>query len=673
MGRLWLGCTGHRGVALSGAARGEGSGAAAFAKDTRAGPVRFLLGLLRLVGRLVGGTLLVAYLFASRVLVVVLALYLVLYFFMGSRPAKDMIQQMVSDAIPGTIGAAAVQWGPLPWHVRIAEGRLIGSRGEDIIRCRGIEATVDIGKTVDDLFAHLGDAKANPLRISLERVDVLEPWVRIEVHDDGWVGIERAFVPHDEVGEPAHEWDGSTFELVADVVRVLDASGHVETPGFHLDASGLNTVSNYLLRVDHDFYMAFDVPRTDVPEVDIAFTFFDHLAEPLVVKARHVLVEDFQWQGLGFTWRHAKGVLGEDAHATFEGSGGLDAAPEIVTWHGDGRVVFADGAPEVPFITNGFIDGPIDVSIGGAGDIEQLRATWNIAAPELSIDGMLYGDVFANGRIEPRGTALVPDRHALHIDGGQAHIGGGRVFLDRLSYDPARDDVERDLSLAVRVEDADVGSLLVGLFGYEIPHLPPAQWTGGATVVLHPVADVQGATTIVEVDAAKVVWDQTPIPGLTSTWTVAGRVERRSGLTGLPRGGGLGPFDHLDLRGIVIDAGPDRARLAGTIDLESGAIDLEPYARIGELAPIARTMGLGDLAGRLVLKGARARGTLMDPHLDGVLNWTNARFGQRQLGQVKGNLGFAGGQLTLRDTTSDSDMADFSLDLGLSLLESTLR
>ncbi len=669
MGRLRLGRPGPGGVALSAAARGEGSRSAAFAKDTRAGPVRFLLGLLRLLGRVVGGVLLGAYLLTSRVLVVVLALYLVLYFFMGSRPAKDMIQQLVSDAIPGTIGATAVQWGPLPWHVRIAEGRLIGSRGEDIIRCRGIEATIDIGKTVDDLFTYLGDETANPLRISLERVDVLEPWVRIEVHDDGWVGIERAFVAPDDDTAPAEPWDGHTFELVAEVVRVLDASGHVETPGFHLDATGLDTVSNFLLRVDHDFYMAFDVPRTDVPQVDIAFTFFDHLAEPLVVSARHVQIEDFAWRGLGFTWRHAKGVFGEDAHATFEGSGGLDAAPELVTWHGDARVVFADGAPEVPFITNGFIDGPIDVSIGGHGDIEQLQATWSIAAPELSVDGMLYGDVLANGRIEPRGTLLVPDRHALHVDGAEARLGGGRVFVDRLSYDPARDDVERDLSMAVRVEDVDVGSVLVGLFGYAIPHLPPGRWTGAATVLLHPVADVQGDTTLVQVDAAKVNWDAAPIAGLASTWTVAGRAERRTGVTGLPRGEGLGPFDKLDLRGLVVDAGPDRARLAGTIDLQGGAIDLEPYARIGELSSIARTLGFGDLAGRLVLKAARVRGTLADPQLDGVLNWTDARFGQRQLGRVKGQLGFSEGQLTLRDTTSDSEVADFSLDLGVALFE----
>jgi len=641
---------------------------------------------VRLVGRVVGGLLLLVYLIVSRSLVVVAALYLTLYFALSSRPAKDFIQQAVSDAAPGTIGASAIQWGPLPWHVRIAEGRLIGARGEDIIRVRAIEATIDLGQTFEDIVAFIGDPAAHPLRISLARVEVLEPWVRIEVHDDGWVGIESAFVDPNATTVVDPNAKPATFELTADLVRVLDASGIVETPGFRVEAAGLNTVANnYLMRIDHDAYAAFDVPRTEVPKADLTFTSFDHLPEPLRVAARHVVVEDFAWRSLGFTWRDAQGVLGDDAHARFRGSGGVDARPKIVTWNGSASISFTGDAPEVPLITSGFIHGPVAVAIGGGGDIEQLHATWQVSSDELAIGSLLYRDVHAQGRFEPRGTVATPDRHALFVDSATALLAGGTVTLDALRFDPASDDAERDLEIAVRVEDVDVGSALIGLFGHALPQLPAAAWTGGATIAIHPNADVQGDTVTIEVDDAKVAWLAPPVPGLASTWTLAGRAERRTGVTSLTRGGALakvaegdteaiggralGPFDQLDLRGLLVDAGQDRARLAGIIDMLTGAIDLEPYARIGELGPIARTLGLGELAGRLVLKGVRARGTLLDPKIEGVLNWTGARIGPRDLGQVRGTLGLANGTFSLRDTTSDSSIADFSLDLALDVFE----
>lgn len=643
----------------------------------RAGVGRALVGVVRLFGRLVGGTLLLVYLIASRSLVVLLALYLVLYFALSSRPMKDVITQAISDAIPGSIGACAVQWGPLPWHVRIAEGRVLGARGEEVIRVRGVEATIDLGRTVDDLVAFLSDG-SRPFRVHLERVDLLEPWARVEVLDDGWVGIERAFVDHDAPPTP-HDPNATPFqfELDAAVVRVLDAGARVEAPGFHLAASGVDAVTNYAMVIGpgapggHGFHMAFDVPRTDVPEVTLAFTSFDHIPGALVADVRHLTVEDFAWRGLAFQWRSAAGELGDDAHARFDGTGGLDVGAPIPTWHGAGSVAFADAAPEVRTLTNDLFRGPLDVAIGGGGDVEQLRATWSLTSPELAIDAILYHQLEARGRIEPRGTAAVPDRHALFVDEAAADVGGGRATVSSLAWDPRQDDGARDLSFAVHAEDVDVPSALAALFGDVVPRLPDGRWSGDATIALAPQPD--GDTMTVDVERAEVTWATSEhLPaGLPGSWTMSGRVVRSTGLTaGSPNGlESPGPIDRLDLRGLVVDAGDDRLRLAGTIDLLSGAIDLEPYARIGDLAPVARSLGLGDLGGRLVLKAARARGTLRDPRVDGVVNWTGARVGPRELGRVQGQITLQNGELALRDATSESPVVGFSLDLALGLFD----
>lgn len=633
---------------------------------------------MRLFGRLVGGALLLVYLIASRSLVVLLALYLVIYFLLSSRPVKDLIQQAISDAIPGSIGACAVQWGPLPWHVRIAEGRVVGARGEEVIRVRGVEATIDLGRTLDDLVAFISDG-SRPFKVHLERVDLLEPWARVEVHDDGWVGMEHAFVDPDAPSEPeAPDATPFQFELDAAVVRVLDGGTWVEAPGFHLRARGVDAVTNYAMVIGpgapggHGFHMAFDIPRTDVPEAELQFTFFDHMPEPLTVDARHLMVEDFAWRGLGFQWRAAVGELGGAAHARFEGTGGLDAAPAIPTWHGAGSVAFTDAAPEVRALTRDLFRGPLDVAIGGGGDVEQLRASWSMASPELAIDTILYHQLEARGRIEPRGTPAVPDRHALFIDEAAADVGGGRATITSLAWDPRLDDADaRDLSFAVHAEDVDVPSALAALFGEAMPRLPDGRWNGDATIALSPRPEVGGDVMTVEVDRADVTWaaaDALPA-GLPGSWRVSGRVTRATGLSEMPRGGGLAPFDRLDLRGLVLDAGDDRVRLAGTIDLMTGDLDLEPYARIGDLAPVARGLGLGDLGGRLVLKAARARGTLRDPRVEGTVNWTGARIGARELGRVQGQIVLQNGELALRDATSEGPVVGFALDVALGLFD----
>lgn len=600
-----------------------------------------------------------------------------LYFALASRPVKDAIQQAVSDAVPGTIGATAIQWGPLPWHVRLAEARVIGVRGEEIIRVRGVEATIDLGRTFDDLLAFLHDPDANPLRISLARVELLEPSARVEVRADGWVGLEAALAPPTDPDAPPSP-PGAAFELVADVVRLLGARGQVDVPGFRVESAPFDTVTNYFMRIDpalgdDSFYMAFDVPRVHLARAELLFTDFSHMPAPLTLPVRDLLVEDFAWRGLGFSWRAAHGALGDDAHAHFRGSGGLDAAPSPATWHGEGTIDFSADAPEPAALTAGFARGPLSLAIAGRGDVEQLSAAWTVTSPELALGPLLTRDLAAAGRFEPRGSPAIPDRHAIYIDSAQARLDQGTATLSALSYDPRDDALDlRDLAMSVAVADVDVPSALATLFGPALPELPPGAWSGTALVRLSPDPASAGETLTIEVDDGRVTWTAPPIPGLAPTWTFAGHATRHAGLSALALPApdrALGPFDRLDLSGLVVDAGADRARLAGRIDLLGGAIDLEPYARIGDLAPLARALGLGDLAGRVVVKAARARGTLADPRVDGTLNWTAARIGPRELGQVQGAISLAGGVLALRNLVSDSPLADFAVDASLDLFD----
>ncbi|MFO0749583.1 MAG: hypothetical protein U1F43_28515 [Myxococcota bacterium] len=197
------------------------------ARRRRRGPLRLLAALIRGLLVFVGQALLIAYLLVSRMFLVFGALYLVVYFLAGSGPFKGLIQQVISDQIPGTITAATAQWGPLPWELRIADGRIFDEHGRVAIRVKAVDATIDLGVTLPGLATFIMDSAHEPMRVRFSDVELLEPEADIRVEEDGHVNIERAFVidgwrPHNEPGTidtPLY------FDLTARTVRSSTPAG----------------------------------------------------------------------------------------------------------------------------------------------------------------------------------------------------------------------------------------------------------------------------------------------------------------------------------------------------------------------------------------------------------------------------------------------------------------
>jgi len=113
---------------------------------------------------------------------------------------------------------------------------------------------------------------------------------------------------------------------------------------------------------------------------------------------------------------------------------------------------------------------------------------------------------------------------------------------------------------------------------------------------------------------------------------------------------------------VVLDRGPDRARVAGTIDLRSGRLDLEPYLRVGDLGRLTEHLGLPRTVGRLVLKGARATGTLADPRVTAELNWTEASFEGRRLDRLQAALDLNHGVLRVTGARTTNALGTLVVD-----------
>lgn len=621
----------------------------------------------RLVAKLFGGTLLAVYYLVTRAVIAVLAAYLVLYFLAGSRPVKQALQTLVAESLPGSMTAASVQWGPLPWHLRLADVRIHGARGEDVARVKGVEVTIDWPGTAAGLWSFLDDPTKNPLALRFHRVELLDPWARIEVDQDYLVGIERAFVIDDEDAPTQPDAEpGPDLDIRVAVVRVINGGALVTAPGFHLEAFGAQSVTDFAL-VGREGHMFYGAPRTTVARVDMRFDAFSHLPEPLTLTATDLIVDDYAWSELGFSWRHATGHL---PYGTFEGYGELDAAPDTPTWSGGGRVTLEAGAPLTAELFRGAIDGPLTLALDGGGDVEQVAVTWQLESPSLHVAALELSDLFARGRISPRATRPpAPNEtrlHAIHIDALQAGLNGGQVRVTDFDWEPWRPPGAktslggpRDLTFAASFEHvAFPGFLRWPAF------LPVPRASGEALVTHRPREHGTPSTFEVELAGGRLDFDAAPLPGLPLTWTLGGTLVHTLGAAPDRLGSDIPAREVLDLTGLQLDGGDIRARLAGRVDLSTGALDLEPYLRIGSLAPLVRghidrEVPTTELpAGRVVLKAARLTGTLADPTVTATLNWTNARTSGRDLGQISGLLQLSRGVLTTRELESRTAVVD---------------
>ncbi len=613
----------------------------------------------------------------SRCLIIVLGLYLTLYFLISSGPFKQKLQQLIADAIPGSISVATLKVGPAPWHLRIAEGRIIGLHDEEVIRVKAIDATLDLSRTLGALFYQDG-ADERP-QIFFERVDLLEPWARVEVTADG-VGLERALVRHNAPASLATHKPPTPvpIQLQAAEVRVFDAGALIEAPGFRLEANGTNAVNSYALGGKN--FMEFPISRATVNHVHMKFLGFSHLPAPIDLDVTDLLVEDFAWLRVGFTWRNAVGRL---EGGRFEGSGTLDVAHHHPAWSGEATVHFERGARAIGTLFRGAAEGDFEFSVRGRGDLQQVETGWRLTSPAARFGPLELEALSASGRFLPRGTQAEPRLHAVTLDEGHANLAGGQLAVSDLSWEPRGegDDSSRDLQALVTLDELDIGPILTTVL--DVPLLPEGRWSGSFAMTRgqrpldgssrFDLSVIQSPTELTdrptsEQSGLEVVWAAPVVEGLPREWSAGGRVsfERKVFRT-------LGPdsdvplMEGLTIEGLRLDAGPHRARLAGRIDLASGVLDLEPYLRLGDISKL--TGPFADAAGRLVFKDAVIRGSLEAPTISGLVNWTGAELDGRALGQVTGRIDLTEGTLGLEGMRSNSRLGSFNLNGHISLFE----
>ncbi|MCA9517745.1 MAG: translocation/assembly module TamB domain-containing protein [Myxococcales bacterium] len=618
---------------------------------------RVARGAARVVTRTLLRLLLAVYLLVSRTIAFVGAAYLLLYFLVGTRAFKDVAQELVASAIPGTITAASVQWGPAPWQIRIADGRVLGKDGEEVLHVDALVANLEVLPTLVGLFRFATEDDA-PFRLLVRHADVGRGHVDVRVDEDGNVGIERAFVDHDA---PPGTGPPLRFDIRARTVSVVQASGHVATPDVVVDGDGVDA-SVRAFSISGFGHVAFEATTAHVAHATLALSPWlrgDGGLEPARLESSGVDVAGFAWNGLTFTWRHATG-RGDGLFYT--GSGGFDVAATPVTWQGDLHVRAPRGSPWARAVAGDAIPGPFDLSLRGAGSIEQAYASFALEAPAMNVLGASLSDVRVLARAVPRGTADEPRAHELLVDQLSATaFGGGHVDVVSASVGPEGGGAgARPLAVTANVVGSDVAAKAV-LEWLDLPDVPPLAG-----------ARLRGPVTVAGTIA----------PGRLSL-----EVQSDGLAIGVPEGGGVvapGQYDlvgalrwddalpapgdedllgtqRLELARVSLDGEGNRVNVQGVIDIARGTLDLEPYARLGDVRQEARRLGM-EAGGRLVLKAAHLGGTLASPRLTGTLSWSGARVAGVELGRVTGGLALADGALSMSNVHAASALGVADLD-----------
>lgn len=638
----------------------------------RQAPATGLRRVVRLAGRLLGVVLVTAYSLVVRFAVAVAAVWGVLYFLIASQPFKAWVEGAVSDAIPGSITCATVRWGPSPWRISVTGGRIHGARGETVIDAPVVRAELDLGATLLGLVRFIDDTEANPFPLHVDFAEVLEATAHIRVGADGRVGIVDTFESPSE-GDGDLEGPPLMFDIhVADAV-VHRSGGTVEAPGFLLTADGLSARTDFHLT--GPAVLGFAPARVEVARVETRFSGMAVYPGDLVLDAHDVKVRGFRWVGEAFFWDRVEAGLGQTAdraHGHLVGAGLMNLEPDVVAFEANADVVVAPHAPVASLLTADLVEGGFNATVRAEGDVEAVRARFAIGSEALRVGGVDLSRVSLEGRVEPRADPVLHDVHAILVDRGAFELAGGQVGLSDVAWEPTAEPegAARDFTATFQLDQLDILTLRqlspLSTLGPRIPWRA-GRISGGLRLAL--TESWVGMQEVFELEALDLVVrdGEGAFPGLDGDTALSGALRRETGPPRTPNA--FAPHDALLVRGLVVDRGDTRLRLAGAVNLITGRLDLEPYFRVGDLRDVARAFQLGDLRGRLVLKAARLVGTLDAPRLTASLNWTDAVLDGEPLSRVTGQLELRDGWLYLHRWSSDNLLGSFALDGRLRLLD----
>lgn len=605
---------------------------------------------LRLLWTVVSALVVLVYLVIARSFLFLTAAIVCLYFASGSDAVRQGVELAVTEAIPGELRAAGLQWGPLPGSVSLVGIEIADPEGETVVVAPAIDVDIDLIATSAGLVRWM-TVEDTQLVFALRRVVVRRPSVSLITGADGRLTLAAALSTPKPPTEKKEDKPGALEFSIGDL-SVIGADVMVEVPGSKMDVQGLNLKSQ--LRVIPGRTTRIDMPLAQIQSLKVELpetVAFNDDGSPFVLEARDALLKRVLWSDghLRFTLKT------EDlSGAILEARGELDVGRQGAGWAADLSLDVPLDSPILPTLSRKRAMGPVTLRLQGAGTFEEVYAEAHVESPQMSVHGVSLSKLNLDIAVEPHITGDGLLTHRVHLPQLSTGALGGSLRIEGARFDPLATRpqgfgpaTEIDTSVRARV-------IIEGMNPYVMAAVPEM---GSMLAVLPgPGGTVNMDGTL---SGGRRRFDGTwfgalHLPRFDLGWQglpgvpLADQISLHGGLRVSQRkepDGGLAldlEIDELDLK-----SGPDQVVLSGTASLPRGDLDLQLDLSSQDLGSTLGEVGVRDVSGRLKLESFQIAGTVESPDVTGWVRLRDARFGKLALGRLDGRVGMVAGVLGL--------------------------
>lgn len=617
--------------------------------------IRWLLHALR---RVLYGV----YLLVFRTALYVIALWLVVYFFVNSEHFRGVFEPAMVPVLGGRMEAASWRWGPIPWQGGAIDVRFVTPAGETVIDAAWADGELDLGDLLAWCFDKVVLDSDEPFRLHVTRGVAHGFLVRLDFEETGHLRLVDAFRAPPDPEHPERPEVPGGRSVVIQVSKGVAEDGRVllNFPDWGMDVAveaaegdvhveGETTVTSRLVSVLRA------TSWIDLPDRP-------GLPDRLEPRLGRTFVEGFRWLGDGLAFDRVR--------AEVDGTVGLDAAGRmsftgtVPSFRGTARLDVAALPPVAHLLIGDLAEGAFTLVAHGDGEFDDVRAAAVLRAQEAVLAGTPLSDVGL--AVELRRGEPIPGRrrYELRVPSFAATVDGGLVrgedlvwqpswFADPLQGEGANVPVRHAVAGTLWLDRVDLGAWLARLGVAEAP--PPVRGLVTGRVGLRagrfalPEGETWQVATELAVDAA---WDATAEGA--ADWPVAPSYAVDGALTylGRSRPDEAAPLPEGErvvvARGVRLRSGKDELKVDGAIALSTGALEVAAEGAVARMGGLLAVFGVPDTDGRLRLTEGRVGGTLAALRGEGRIAVSDVVVGRERLGEASFTAALDGGMLRLR-------------------------
>lgn len=581
---------------------------------------------------------------------------IVVYFAVNTSWARELIVEVVADALPGRIDMQGLQLGPLPWQARIVGVDITEPGGSSVITADAVYGEVALLPLLR-WVAHSVAVGGAPFELTITGADVRGYEVMLDMREQAEPLLARAFddmKPSDGTGRPAHVVirnghgsDGVCTILLPGLeqrytgIDFRGADLNIGPPGLRIHSPALVLSGGYAR-----------FAREISPVSD----------RPWEVLVHRAFVDEWLWDKAkdGFSVRSVdlaldRGRLVVQGSLAFPSGGPVryDASARLDLEAGGG----GRAHPMLDALLDGAVQGPLSLFARGQGTFREVWAELQLASPALNIAGLPVTGVRLEGSITPGEAGPV-----IRVASAEASAVGGHVLLDDAKLDTGARFAEGELRLAGISPWELLTSAPIAL-DPEGLDLLRARLTGGLHV---RVGFSSGLDVSAEVlDRPMTVAFEAPPAGLPLAEQPS--IEGELGVT-VRDGEAI-----VRATRVVVRSGEDVAQVDGTLALPSLVANATIDLSIPDVQAFLRPLGEERIRGELTVADARVTGRLSAPDITGAeIVAKGVRVGDLSLGRIQGQAELVAGLLRVSGLKASTELGGLSLDGTLRLHDGDL-